>query len=458
MTNDEKIDINLGQNTKEGQSAEVRAKKHYETAQRYINIAEHMNKFEDQSKYYHRSIKYLKLSLSAIKELPQTQETRAEIKKLRIQIREMRQKKYTARATGKLALYEEACHIRDHAKTPNDYQAAQTLFARLDKYNDIYLVSEKWVTAELFAQSQKCADAKEQALACEQLAQESAAKLKRHSLFTAVAFLAVIALLLCFSKTIAFRQCLANFSSMTGDYQGAYEAYERVYQASGDVDAHNSALHYRYKAAEKQLTGEDEALAYKNYKALAKENYKDSAEKFVNLEKKHLKNTKIGEKVSFADMDWRVLDKKKDQVLLIKDKAIGSLAFDNGEAKAKFVTWATSSARNWLNTTFLEENFLDGERTLLADTAVKNAANPTYGTAAGEDTTDKVFLLSYDEVEKYTEALHETESCWWLRTPGANENTMCFVYRDKTVMDYGYTVWSGNTKITIKPAVWVNVE
>ena len=36
------------------------AQQNYETALRYINIAEHMNKFEDQDKYYHRAIQYLK--------------------------------------------------------------------------------------------------------------------------------------------------------------------------------------------------------------------------------------------------------------------------------------------------------------------------------------------------------------------------------------------------------------
>ena len=33
---------------------------------------------------------------------------------------------------------------------------------------------------------------------------------------------------------------------------------------------------------------------------------------------------------------------------------------------------------------------------------------------------------------------------------------MSFVYKDKTVMDYGYEVT--NTNITVKPAMWLNVE
>ena len=61
MRNDEKIDINLAtEDTSENLSEEELAQQNYETALRYINIAEHMNKFEDQDKYYHRAIQYLK--------------------------------------------------------------------------------------------------------------------------------------------------------------------------------------------------------------------------------------------------------------------------------------------------------------------------------------------------------------------------------------------------------------
>ena len=46
MRNDEKIDINLAtEDTSENLSEEELAQQNYETALRYINIDEHMNKF-----------------------------------------------------------------------------------------------------------------------------------------------------------------------------------------------------------------------------------------------------------------------------------------------------------------------------------------------------------------------------------------------------------------------------
>ena len=152
-------------------------------------------------------------------------------------------------------------------------------------------------------------------------------------------------------------------------------------------------------------------------------------------------------------MDWRVPDRKDGKVLLLKDNALGSTPFDE---TGKNTTWESSSVRKWLNKDFLQENFLQEEQDIILKTTVKNTPNTTYNTPAGKDTTDKLFLLSCDEVNQYTKGIHKTNSCWWLRTPGAAANSMSFVYRDKTVMDYGYDVT--NTKITVKPAIWVNVE
>ena len=120
MRNDEKIDIQLNEVSDENLSAEEIAQQHYNTALRYINIAEHMKQFEEQDKYYHRAIKYLRLARPYM-----------EVRPL---LRDLRKKKYTARAEGKIALYEEACQIRDRAKTPNDYYSAQTVFERIHRH------------------------------------------------------------------------------------------------------------------------------------------------------------------------------------------------------------------------------------------------------------------------------------------------------------------------------------
>lgn len=121
MKNAEKIDINLTDQIKESElSDEEFFQLNYDTALRYINIAEHMKQFEDQDKYYHRAIQYLKKINDG--------------GRYNKWMNDLRRLKFGARAQGKVDLYKEACRLRDTAKTPQDYYAAQTIFLRIAKY------------------------------------------------------------------------------------------------------------------------------------------------------------------------------------------------------------------------------------------------------------------------------------------------------------------------------------
>ncbi len=440
MRNDEKIDINLTKEiSTDHLSEEETAKLHYETAFRYINIADHMKKFEDQDKYYHRAIQYLRRARP--------------YKYDRNLIRELKKKKFTLRAQGKIALYKEACGIMAKAKTPNDYYSAQTIFYRIHQYEQNHPLAENWTTPELFAEASQCSDSEEKIKLCEKLANEKTAQLKRHSLFVSFLVILGIAAVLLFVRTTAFRQCLADFYSATGDYEGAYQNYDEIRKKTNSTQAYEKYLVYRYKNALKAISEGDMDTAYRDLKALAKDNYRDSRTRFIELEQDHVKQTKIGKVVSFGRVRWRVLDHKDGKTLLLKDKAIGSTPFNENGGKT---TWESSSVREWLNSSFLKETFYNGEKNLIEKTTVTNTPNSAYKTDAGKDTVDQIFLLSYDEVVRYYDAIHHTATCWWLRTPGATNSSMCFVYRDKTIMDYGYEV--SNQKITVKPAIWVDTE
>ena len=151
-----------------------------------------MNKFEDQDKYYHRAIQYLK------KAKP--------YKKVQPLLRELRNKKFGTRAAGKIELYREACHIRDNAKTPSDYYSAQTIFSRIYHYEEKHPLIEKWTDPEVYAEAIKCSDSKEQMELCAKLADEKAAQLKRHSFFVSCAFIACLLAALFFTRTVSFNQ------------------------------------------------------------------------------------------------------------------------------------------------------------------------------------------------------------------------------------------------------------
>ncbi|MBP5781130.1 MAG: hypothetical protein J6X34_07845 [Clostridia bacterium] len=60
-------------------------------------------------------------------------------------------------------------------------------------------------------------------------------------------------------------------------------------------------------------------------------------------------------------------------------------------------TWENCSLRAWLNDEFINTAFSDTEKAWISLTSLANPDNPEEGTSGGNDTADKVFILSLDE-------------------------------------------------------------
>ncbi|MBR4236172.1 MAG: fibronectin type III domain-containing protein [Clostridia bacterium] len=146
-------------------------------------------------------------------------------------------------------------------------------------------------------------------------------------------------------------------------------------------------------------------------------------------------------------IEWEVLNVESDSTcLLISRYALDCRPYNKDR---KDVTWETCSLRSWLKNTFYNNAFNTSERGKIVVTKNKNANNPNYGTQGGNDTSDYVFLLSLEEIEKYYSIDKNTGSnyrwngedrlikqptayakaqgarsnngaCyWWLRSPGS---------------------------------------
>lgn len=174
-------------------------------------------------------------------------------------------------------------------------------------------------------------------------------------------------------------------------------------------------------------------------------------------------------------VEWLVLDKKDDKALLISKYCLDAKEYDKNE-KNESVTWETSTLRKWLNSGFIDKAFTDDEKVLICDTHLQNPDNPEYGTDGGNDTTDKVFLLSIDETAKYlsdniarkAEATdyakdkgifvseENGKSWWWMRSPGSDDLTASCMGNDGFVHGDGQMIEDGTCGI--RPAMWVNIE
>lgn len=179
---------------------------------------------------------------------------------------------------------------------------------------------------------------------------------------------------------------------------------------------------------------------------------------------------------------WRVLEVKDGKALLISELLLDTQPYHfNKEFKDfkefKEMTWENSSIRHWLNNEFINEAFTQSEQNKINLTYIYNNDNVNYGTKGGNNTQDKIFLLSLDEVYKYLSnqnqrAIKVTKyaqkrrafvshlgACsgnglWWLRSPGS-QNCVTAVRACGDIYDVGYYPFGDN--VAVRPALFINL-
>ena len=172
----------------------------------------------------------------------------------------------------------------------------------------------------------------------------------------------------------------------------------------------------------------------------------------------------------YEPIKWRVLQSENGEAFLLSDVILDKQLYNEND---KYVTWEKSSLRAWLNKKFIKRAFIDEEREKINITEIINQDNPVYGTEGGNNTFDKIFLLSLSEVseqqdgEKYgflddeiracgKSDFSKTESWWWLRSPGYDSGYAAGVYDYGWVYRYGHDV--GSSDDGVRPALHLNLS
>ena len=175
------------------------------------------------------------------------------------------------------------------------------------------------------------------------------------------------------------------------------------------------------------------------------------------------------------DIEWIVLAKEDNKALVISKYALDCSQYHTSKSD---VTWGTCSLRKWLNGPFLDA-FRAEERNRILETAMTADPNPSYSTSPGNNTSDKVFLLSITEVNRYfgsdearicapteyakaqrvwmssSDPTGGRAACWWLRTPGSLSDHAALVHGDGAVEIEGRAVY--NILGGVRPAVWIDL-
>jgi len=185
---------------------------------------------------------------------------------------------------------------------------------------------------------------------------------------------------------------------------------------------------------------------------------------------------KIGSIIPFGKYNWRVLDVQNGRALILSDRIIERREY---HGKRESITWEQCDLRRYLNSTFYN-SFSTEDRVRIAQTKIRNPYNPWFGTNGGNETADKIFILSLDEVVKYfgdsglmrnrpgyriwIDDLYNSvriavdsdgSALWWLRSPGGTSNFAAHVDSDGNVRVDGNIV--NNFTGGVRPALWLNL-
>ena len=172
------------------------------------------------------------------------------------------------------------------------------------------------------------------------------------------------------------------------------------------------------------------------------------------------------------DIEWIVLDVKDEKALVISKNALNCLQYNTSQVD---VTWESCTLRKWLNNDFIHIAFSDEERNMIETVTVTADKNPLCETNQGNETQDKVFLLSIKEAEKYFVSSNERVckptayaegngaytkkefGCqWWLRSNGDKQKCAATVFHGGSLCVGGQMVDSYFHGV--RPALWIDLN
>ena len=173
-------------------------------------------------------------------------------------------------------------------------------------------------------------------------------------------------------------------------------------------------------------------------------------------------------------IEWLVLERDGNKILVISKYALDTQPYNTTEWEE--ATWETCTLRTWLNETFINEAFSEAEQSMIQTTEV----TAQYGIDQGNDTNDKVFLLSTYEVDEYfasnearmcvptayaiangagTDVMYKVDgeaTCIWRLRSAGNQQL------NSAVVDCGNILRGGLSNVAdiycVRPAMWIDLD
>lgn len=333
-------------------------------------------------------------------------------------------------------------------------------------------------------------------------AEAAAAKKKRNTILGVLAAVIAVAVLLVVAKVVIPGNKYKEAEQLRAD--GKYEEAVAIFTELGEYsDAATQITETQYQHAQALYAQKNYAGAAAIYITI--KGYKDVDKLLVNDETISAAAAtaaaheaaiapykQVGSYATFGTypqtsagtdataIEWLVLDydAKGNRALLISRYVLDCELYN---ASKMSVTWETCTLRKWLNNDFFSKAFSSQQQTAILTTTVDNSKSQGYyDTNGGNNTQDKVFLLSYAEAWKYFKSddarmcaptdyaikqgaltsssyiVDGREACWWwwLRSPGKSSTSACSV---NYLGACNYYIVSYDND-AVRPALWLDLS
>lgn len=186
----------------------------------------------------------------------------------------------------------------------------------------------------------------------------------------------------------------------------------------------------------------------------------------------------------WEDIKWRVLQNDGSTLFVVADQGLDCRNYNEEWTS---ITWEECTLRNWLNDSFYETAFSNSEQNAIVEQTVVNENNSYYGMEDKNNTKDKVYLLSVEEVANpdygfcedsdtdsvnrrfqtsdYAHAMgvelstsddYAGNCCWWLYSSSSTTGYAPCVYYSGYI--YGAGLGVIDKAVAVVPALHINVS
>lgn len=271
------------------------------------------------------------------------------------------------------------------------------------------------------------------------------------TIVTCIAFAVVITAVIIPKKTLNKAMNLLN----SGENEAAYALLEKI----GNSNAIASS---KYDCAMELINLEDYKAAYRLLNGLK---YKDSVIQLEAIKPILLSRAEVGDYVLFGsyeqdnkasngkeNIEWLVLDKEEDSMLVISRYALDFQEYDTVPKKGGFISG--DYVYSWMNHTFKSNAFNPEEEKLIkGGINLLHVGNINKYFASDRERMCKGTAYCYAQGAKKGVA----GNCWWwLHSYGKEDNFAAYVRDDGTVAEYRYYVHVYGD--AVRPAMEIMLE